>query len=201
MKRARATLYQSHLRDSHAKKKSSDITTGFRVFSPRVVSAARFPPNAPSSLRCRRGCAGARVLVTLIYEMIRRDVGDEFRCRNVGRKQEYPPISDEFVDLTVFAGTKFAFLEKTLQCHKQGSVELLLTIHYQVIDDARRRTDVDEYHKFFCCKISFKIGIAFESISTINGTLASLPSTRSDCQEAAATVGRPVFEKRSRTPV
>jgi len=97
LKRERATLYQSHLRVSHATKKSSDITTGFHLFSPRVVSAARFQPNAPSSLRCRRGCAsrkfaklatlydgrrfssdagasGARVLVTLIYEMIRRDV-------------------------------------------------------------------------------------------------------------------------------
>jgi hypothetical protein len=96
LKRARATLYQSHLRDSHAKKKSSDITTGFHLFSPHVVSAARtLQTNA--SFGCRRGCAsrkfaklatiyeerrfssdagasGARVLVTLICEMIRRDV-------------------------------------------------------------------------------------------------------------------------------
>src|ERR1019366_6169610 len=79
------------------RKSSRDITTGFHLFSPHVVSAARFQPNASSSLRCRRDCAsrkfaklatiyeerrfssdagasGARVLVTLICEMIRRDV-------------------------------------------------------------------------------------------------------------------------------
>jgi Thiolase, C-terminal domain len=107
LKRARATLYQSHLRDSHAKKKSSDITTGFHLFSHSVVSAARFQPNASSSSRCRRDCAsrtfaklatlyderrfssdagagGARVLVTLIYEMIRRDVHLDFAALCLG---------------------------------------------------------------------------------------------------------------------
>ncbi len=143
MKRVRATLYQSHQRDSRAKKKSSDITTRSHLFSLHVVSAARtFQPDASFGRRARWRVANlamlvtlyeegrfssdarasrARVLVTLIYEMIRRDVhsGIASLCLGGGNAVAMAVERQDGLEPGFECNRDFATVSKSLWTHSK----------------------------------------------------------------------------------